>query len=216
MLECFPTVWRDFHDQQFAPVWSTVEADNFNIYNVKEEKCTTTTWRIENLDIIIDNIINKEKNAMIDDIINKKKADDNKKMKENNNNKTTRYIERIDKTHWQRSSTTMTSTEVKYKNDIDRGQVQQWHRQRSSTTMTSTEVKYNNDIDRGQVKYNNDINRGQVHNDIDRGQVQQVHRKSTSKEVKFIKFIEKIENDIGKKNVTTTSIKNKEFDDNID
>ena len=28
-----------------------------------------------------------------------------------------------------------------------RGQVQQWHRQRSTTTMTSTEVKYNNRID---------------------------------------------------------------------
>ena len=60
--------------------------------------------------------------------------------------------------------------------------------------MTSTEVKYSNDIDRVQV--------------------QQVHCKSSSTEVKFIKFSEKIDNDIEKNNATTTSIKNKEFDNN--
>ena len=46
----------------------------------------------------------------------------------------------------------MTLTEVKYNNDIDRDQVQQWHRQSSSTTITLTEAKYNNDIDRAQVQ----------------------------------------------------------------
>ena len=66
----------------------------------------------------------------------------------------------------------MTSEEIKYNNDIDRGQVEQRHRKRSSTTTTSTEVK-------------------------------------------FIKSIEMIDNTIEKKNVTTTSIENKEFKDNI-
>ena len=71
--------------------------------------------------------------------------------------------------------------------------------------MASTEVKYK--MTSTEAKYNNDI---------DRGQVQQVHGQGTSIEVKFIKFIEKIDNDIGKKNSTTTSIKSKEFNDNID
>ena len=78
---------------------------------------------------------------------------------------------------------------------------------------TSIEAKYNKPIDRGQVqqaKYNKRIDPY-----IGRGQVQPAHRKSTSIEVKFIKSIETIDNNIGKRNPTTTSRENKEFIDNI-
>ena len=73
------------------------------------------------------------------DIVNKKKADDTKKIKKTMTSEEVKYNKRyIDRGPVQQ--------------DIDRGQVQQnVHPQRSSTTMTSTEVKYNKDIDRGQV-----------------------------------------------------------------
>ena len=165
-------------------------------------KCMIATWQFWEFRHYIDNIINKERMATIDniDIVNKK-ADDNKKKKENNN-KTTRYIQCIDKAHRKRSSTTTTSTEVKYNNDIGRGQVPQWHRKRSSTRMTSTEVKYNKDIDRGQVHqvHRNDWQHHceeECDNDIHREQG--VHRQHRQQEAMII-----LEDNIDKKNPGST------------
>ena len=90
---------------QIASAWSTFGAGNINIYKIKEGKCTTTTWQTDNIDIIIDNIINKEKIAMIDDIIKKKKADD--------------YIKQIEINKEEREQ----QQEVRLKRYIRRGQI---------------------------------------------------------------------------------------------